>query len=104
MVYEIPETAAPTKKATAGSIIIETENGDKEFRLKIDGRIVNLPEFTDFEIHLHPSGTGMVYIKVPANQIKVLPAGKRLSNKTSRRRAAAEPKPPAVEGEAAADE
>ena len=67
----------PTAKR-ADAVIYETETEDHEHRVKIGSQTLNLPLAAEVDIQVNKDGSGAVTVIIPADSVRVIPAGKRV--------------------------
>lgn len=82
----------PTAKR-ADAVIYETETEDHEHRVKIGSQTLNLPLAAEVDIQVNKDGSGAVTVVIPADSVRVIPAGKRVVAHRKRDRERQETKP-----------
>lgn len=74
----------------AESVIYETESEDRERRIKIGSQTLTLPPSAEVDVQVSKDGSGAVTVVIPADSVRVIPAGKRVVKSRKRDRDAQE--------------
>lgn len=74
----------------AESVIYETESEDREHRIKIGSQTLTLPPSAEVDVQVSKDGSGVVTVVIPADSVRVIPAGKRVVKSRKRDRDAQE--------------
>lgn len=70
----------------AESVIYETESEDREHRIKIGSQTLTLPPSAEVDVQVSKDGSGAVTVVIPADSVRVIPAGKRVVKSRKRDR------------------
>ncbi|OFP66467.1 hypothetical protein HMPREF2978_04615 [Corynebacterium sp. HMSC074C01] len=69
------------------SIIYETSHDADGRRLLVDRHSLPLPAQACVHVDVEPDGTGIVSVRIPAARVQVIPAGKKITNRRTKRAA-----------------
>lgn len=69
------------------SIIYETSHDADGRRLLVDRHSLPLPAQACVNVDVEPDGTGIVYMRIPAARVQVIPAGKKITSRRVKRSA-----------------
>ncbi|AMJ43667.1 hypothetical protein [Corynebacterium stationis] len=83
----IPPLAWPHSTGVkAESVIYETESDDCGHRIKIGSQTLSLPPSAEVDVQVSKDGSGAVTVVIPAESVRVIPAGKRVVKSRKRDR------------------
>lgn len=90
-IRRIPYATGGKLLPKAESVIYETENDDRGHRIKIGSQTLSLPPSAEVDVQVRKDGSGAVTVVIPAESVRVIPAGKRVVKSRKRDRENQEP-------------